>query len=63
MSLNASVQSLSQAAAAYVAGAILMRTPDGRIEQYGTVGWLAVAATVAAVLWVDLLKPGVEARD
>jgi predicted MFS family arabinose efflux permease len=63
MSLNASVQSLSQSAAAYVAGSILVRAPDGRIEQYGTVGWLAVAATVAAILWVDLLRPTVPARD
>jgi predicted MFS family arabinose efflux permease len=63
MSLNASVQSLSQAGAAYVGGAILVRTPDGRIEQYGTLGWLAVAATVAAIVWVEALQPGAEPRD
>ena len=59
MSLNASVQSLSQAAGAYIAGTLLVRTADGRIESYGTVGWIAVAVTLASVVWVETLRPAV----
>ena len=59
MSLNASVQSLSQAAGAYIAGSLLVRTADGRIESYGTVGWIAVAVTLVSVAWVETLRPAV----
>jgi len=60
MSLNASIQSLAQAAATFLAGLIIGRGADGRLEHFGTVGWCGVAATIAAMLWVRWLRPGVE---
>jgi predicted MFS family arabinose efflux permease len=63
MSLNASIQSLSQAAASFAAGAIIVRDPAGRLEHFDRVGWLAVLATVAAIVWVEWIRSGQEARD
>jgi predicted MFS family arabinose efflux permease len=60
MSLNASIQSLAQAAATFLAGLIIQRGADGRLEHYGTVGWCGVAATIAAMLWVSWVRPGIE---
>jgi predicted MFS family arabinose efflux permease len=63
MSINASVQSLAQAAASFVAGAIIVRDSSGRLEHFDKVGWIAVGATVAAIVWVEWLRSGQEARD
>jgi predicted MFS family arabinose efflux permease len=63
MSINASVQSLAQAAASFAAGAMIVRDAGGRLEHFDRVGWIAVAATVAAIVWVEWIRSGQEARD
>ena len=50
MSFNAAVQQLGAGLAAVAAGAIVGRAPDGTLDGYGWVGWLAVAFTLASVL-------------
>lgn len=66
LSLNGSVQSLAMGLAAWVGGLLLSRGPDGRVEGYGTAGWLALACTLGAVWLVGRLRthdaPGAAAR-
>ena len=50
MSFNAAVQQLGAGLAAVAAGAIVGRAPDGTLDGYGWVGWLAVAFTLASVV-------------
>jgi predicted MFS family arabinose efflux permease len=45
------------AAGAYLAGTLLVRTADGRIESYGTGAWIAVAITLLSVACVETLRP------
>ncbi len=52
MSLNQTVQSLSQGAATSVASLMLGRAGDGRLLHYDWVGWLAVAISLASCYWV-----------
>jgi len=49
MSFNASIQQLGSGLAALTAGFVIGRAPDGTLTRYGTVGWLAVAATLLAI--------------
>lgn len=48
MSFMASTQQLAQATAAFMAGAIITRGSDGRLENYDKVGWLAVLFSLIA---------------
>jgi len=49
MSFNASVQQLSSACAALVAGLIVGRAADGALTHYDWVGFIAMAATLIAI--------------
>jgi predicted MFS family arabinose efflux permease len=49
MSFNASVQQLGSGIASLVAGWIIGRASDGALTHYGTVGWIAAAATLLAI--------------
>ncbi|MBC7514738.1 MAG: MFS transporter, partial [Herminiimonas sp.] len=51
MSLVSSVQMLTAGAATMLAGLIITRAPDGKIEHYNTVGYIAVTAGLLAI-WV-----------
>lgn len=50
MSLNGAVQQLSSGGAAYLAGSMLALDASSRVIGYGNVGWLAIAATLAAIM-------------
>jgi predicted MFS family arabinose efflux permease len=51
LSANSSVQHVAAGFGAYLGGAIITETADGRIEHFGTVGWIAGAATILS-LWL-----------
>ena len=51
MSFNASLQQLASGIASLTAGLIIGRAPDGTLTNFGTVGWLSVACTLAC-LWL-----------
>ncbi|MCU0805612.1 MAG: MFS transporter [Burkholderiales bacterium] len=49
MSLNAAFQQAASGSAAFLASLIVGRSPAGELTHYGTVGWIAVAATIATI--------------
>jgi predicted MFS family arabinose efflux permease len=57
MSLNAAFQQAASGAAAFMASFIIGRSDSGQLTHYGTVGWIAVAATVATILLSRRVRP------
>lgn len=51
LSANASVQHVASGVGAYIGGLIVEQSASGKIEHFGTVGWVAVAATLAS-MWL-----------
>ena len=51
LSANASLQHIACGVGAYLGGIIVSESADGRIEHFGTVGWIAAAATLSS-LWL-----------
>jgi DHA1 family inner membrane transport protein len=51
MSANSSIQHIASGVGAYLGGIIITQTPDGQIEHFGTVGWIAATATMST-LWL-----------
>ncbi|MBI3095583.1 MAG: MFS transporter [Rhodocyclales bacterium] len=52
LSMNGAVQQLASGGASYLGGAMIAADASGRIVGYGNVGWLAIGATVIAMLFV-----------
>jgi predicted MFS family arabinose efflux permease len=61
LSVQTSVQQLGLGTAAFVGGLMITTLPDGRLEYYEYVGYLAVAMGLLCVLLVRFVKP-VDAR-
>lgn len=57
MSVLSSVQSFSNAIASYIAGLIVVRNSTGQLENYTTVGWLAIGFTLISVILLYQIKP------
>lgn len=57
MSLNSAVQSAGSAIASLIAGHIITRNPQGLIEHYNLVGYLACAATLASIWLAGYVQP------
>ena len=51
LSANSSVQHIACGVGAYVGGILITQSEDGRIEHFGTVGWIAAASTIVT-LWL-----------
>jgi len=49
LSANSSVQHLAAGSGAYIGGLIVSQSAAGKIEHFGTVGWIAAASTLATV--------------
>jgi predicted MFS family arabinose efflux permease len=49
MSLNGAVLQMSSGCASYLAGSMIAMDASGRVVGYGTVGWLAIAASLIAI--------------
>jgi DHA1 family inner membrane transport protein len=56
LSANSALQALGTGCGAWLGGLMLTNTASGQIAGYGTVGWVAVAVTLVAVLWVGRVK-------
>jgi predicted MFS family arabinose efflux permease len=50
LSVNTSLQQLASALAAYIAGSIVHKTPEGKILHYSWVGAVAIAASIVCVI-------------
>ncbi|MBI3903579.1 MAG: MFS transporter [Nitrosomonadales bacterium] len=57
MSMNSAVQSAGAAIASLLAGHIITRNPQGLIEHYNLVGYLACTSTLIAIWLVTSVKP------
>ena len=57
MAINSSVQLLSQALATYGAGVVIGKSASGELTNYGTVGFLAMAAIFGSIFIARLVKP------
>lgn len=51
LSANASVQHLASGFGAFLGGVIATQAADGKLEHFGTVGWVAAGATLSTV-WI-----------
>jgi MFS family permease len=51
LSANASVQHMASGLGAYLGGLIVSESPQGTLEHFGTVGWIAAGATLLS-LWL-----------
>lgn len=51
LSANSSVQHIAGGVAASIGGLVISQSPDGKLENFGTVGWIAAGATLAS-LWL-----------
>lgn len=51
LSANSSVQHMACGVGAYLGGIVIVQAPDGHIEQFGIVGWIAAASTLVT-LWL-----------
>jgi MFS transporter, DHA1 family, inner membrane transport protein len=49
LSANASVQHIASGWGAYLGGLIVQQSADGKIEHYGTVGWIAAISSLATI--------------
>ncbi len=51
LSANSSVQHIASGLGAYLGGAIIRQSANGKLEHFGAVGWIAATATLAS-LWL-----------
>ncbi len=57
LSVNSALQSLGSGVGAWLGGLFLSTGPQGRIEGYNHVGWLAFVLVVFGIIWVARVKP------
>jgi predicted MFS family arabinose efflux permease len=57
LSINNAIQSLGTGCGAWLGGLLLATAADGRIEGYGTNGWIAAALVIMAIFWIGRVKP------
>jgi MFS transporter, DHA1 family, inner membrane transport protein len=57
LSANSSVQHVASGFGAYLGGVIITETADGRIEHFGTVGWIAGGATLFSLWLAGRVRP------
>ena len=56
LSANSAVQAVGMGSGAWIGGLMLSTGPAGQIEGYGTVGWVAVAIALCAIVWISRVK-------
>jgi predicted MFS family arabinose efflux permease len=57
LSANSSVQHIASGLAASMGGALISQSADGKLEDFGTVGWIAAGATLASIWLAGRIKP------
>jgi predicted MFS family arabinose efflux permease len=67
LSANSSVQHIASGLAAYLGGAIISQSADGRLQNFGAVGWIAAASTLASIWLAGRIRvvdgPSVSAEE
>jgi predicted MFS family arabinose efflux permease len=56
MSINSAIQQLGAGVSSYVAGTIVVRSASGELQDYNLVGYLAIVASIVAILVAKRLK-------
>ncbi|MCB9186782.1 MAG: MFS transporter [Flavobacteriales bacterium] len=56
MSINSAIQQLGAGTASYVAGVIVVKTASGEYQDYDLVGYLAITASIIAILIASRLR-------
>ena len=56
LSANSSVQHIASGVGAYVGGITISQPADGPMENFGTVGWIAAAASMLAIWLAGRLR-------
>ena len=56
LSMNGAVQQLASGGASYLGGALIAADASGHIAGYGMVGYLAIGATLAAMVFVGQIQ-------
>jgi predicted MFS family arabinose efflux permease len=56
LSMNSAVHSFASGFSAWLGGALIAMTAEGRVVGYGRVGWLAMAATLVAIAYAGSLR-------
>jgi len=57
MTIVTSLQNIASAAAAFLAGLIIVKNDNGQLEQYAYVGGVAIAASVACIVLIRFIAP------
>jgi predicted MFS family arabinose efflux permease len=67
LSANSSLQHIASGCAAYLGGTIISQSPDGKLEHFGTVGWIAAGTTLASLWLIGRVRiiqaPAMSAQD
>lgn len=67
LSANSSVQHIASGVAAYLSGTLISQSPDGQLENFGTVGWIAAATTLISIWLAGRIRlagtPGPSAEE
>ena len=57
MSINSSLQQITTGMAAFVAGTIVTKSPEGQLIHYTWIGYIAICSTIATIFIAKKLKP------
>lgn len=57
LSANASVQHLASGLGSYLGGMIVSQSADGKIQHFGTVGWIAATFTLGSIWLAARIRP------
>jgi predicted MFS family arabinose efflux permease len=60
LSANSSVQHVASGLGSYLGGIIVSQSAAGKIEHFGTVGWIAAAATLGSIWLASRIRPAEE---
>jgi predicted MFS family arabinose efflux permease len=60
LSANSSVQHVASGLGSYLGGIIVSQSAAGKIEHFGTVGWIAAIATLGSIWLASRIRPAEE---
>ncbi len=63
MSINSSVQQISGGIATFIAGLIVVQTPNGKLEHYDTLGYVVIGAMVITIIMMYTIHLYVEKKS
>jgi predicted MFS family arabinose efflux permease len=63
MSINSSVQQISGGIATFIAGLIVVQTPNGKLEHYDTLGYVVIGAMLITIIMMYTIHVYVEKKS